>query len=159
MSCYVLAAALFAISGPVLAGNVGLSVTIGQPGFYGQIDIGNAPQPQLIYTQPVVVQPAPEFRSAPPIYLHVPAGYERHWRAHCAEYHACGRRVYFVRHDWYQNVYAPHYRHEHEWDRGHEYREDRDHRDDHRYDHRDDRDHREDRDHGEHFDHDAHAQR
>ncbi len=63
------------------------------------------------------MQPAPEWASAPPLYLHVPAGYERHWREHCGEYNACGRRVYFVRHDWYQNVYVPRYQREHAGDR------------------------------------------
>ncbi len=69
--------------------------------------------PQLIYPQPVVIQRAPEFVSAPPIYLHVPPGHEKHWSKHCAEYHACGRPVYFVRDDWYNHEYVPHYQHEH----------------------------------------------
>ena len=109
----LLAAALLLSTG-AWGGDLGVSVTIGQPGFYGQINLGNAPPPQLIYSAPMIVQPAPELVSAPPLYLHVPPGYERHWRAHCREYDACGRRVYFVRHDWYQNVYVPRYQHEHE---------------------------------------------
>jgi len=110
----VFATALLLSAGAAWADHIGISVTLGEPGFYGQINIGNAaPPPQVIYSQPVVVQPAPEYVSAPPLYLHVPEGYERHWRHHCAEYNACGRRVFFVRHDWYQNVYVPHYQHEH----------------------------------------------
>jgi hypothetical protein len=115
----LVAAALLLATGGAWGGDVGVSITIGQPGFYGQINIGNAPPPQVIYSQPMVVQQtAPESVSAPPLYLHVPPGYERHWREHCGEYNACGRRVYFVRHDWYQNVYVPHYQREHEGDHG-----------------------------------------
>jgi hypothetical protein len=110
----ILAAALFGIcASPAFAGDVGVSVTVGQPGFFGQINIGNTPQPQLVYPQPVVVRQAPEFISAPPIYLHVPPGHEKHWSMHCAQYNACGRRVYFVRDDWYHNEYVPRYRREH----------------------------------------------
>jgi hypothetical protein len=104
------AALLGACAAPAFAADVGVSISIGQPGFYGQIDIGNVPQPQLIYPQPVVIQRAPEFVSAAPIYLHVPPGHEKHWGKHCAQYNACGRPVYFVRDDWYNNEYVPHYR-------------------------------------------------
>lgn len=107
------AAALLIITGSALADQIGLSITIGQPGFYGRIDIGGAPAPQVIYPQPVIVQPTPELVSGPPLYLHVPPGHEKHWRQHCAEYDACGRRVYFVSHDWYRNVYVPRYQHDH----------------------------------------------
>lgn len=110
MNKFLCAALLGACVGPVFAADVGVSISVGQPGFYGQINIGNIAQPQLIYTQPVVIQRAPEFVSAPPIYLHVPSGHEKHWSKHCAEYNACGRPVYFVRDDWYNNEYVPRYR-------------------------------------------------
>jgi hypothetical protein len=42
---------------PVLAANVGISVNIGEPGFYGQLDIGDYPPPALLYPQPVIVSP------------------------------------------------------------------------------------------------------
>jgi hypothetical protein len=42
----------------------------------------------------------------------VPPGHEKHWNKHCAEYNACGRPVYFVRDDWYNNEYVPHYQHD-----------------------------------------------
>jgi hypothetical protein len=109
---------LATVGGTAMAGDVAVSITVGQPGFFGQINIGNIPQPQVVYAQPVVVQPAPEFVAAPPIYLHVPPGHEKHWSKHCAEYHACGRRVYFVRDDWYNNEYVPRYQHEHEHEHG-----------------------------------------
>ena len=45
---------LFAVSAP--ASDDGVSFSVGQPGFYGRIDIGNAPQPEVIYARPIVVQ-------------------------------------------------------------------------------------------------------
>jgi hypothetical protein len=57
-------ALFFACAVPAFAGDVGVSISVGQPGFYGQINIGNVPSPQLVYPQPVVIQPAPEFVSA-----------------------------------------------------------------------------------------------
>ena len=120
---------------PVFAGDLSVSVNIGEPGFYGQINLGGAvPAPQLIFPQPVVVQAAPEFVSEPPIYLHVPPGHEKHWREHCAEYHACGRRVFFVREDWYNREYVPRYHRDHEEhgrDHDHARGEDHDHGHDH----------------------------
>ncbi len=111
MKKILFAAALAAFAAPVFAADVGVSVSVGQPGFYGQINIGNVPQPRLVYTRPVVIEQAPEFVSAPPIYLHVPPGHEKHWSKHCAQYNACGRPVYFVRDDWYNNEYVPRYQH------------------------------------------------
>ncbi len=110
MTKFLCAALLGACVAPAFAADVGISISVGQPGFYGQINIGNVPQPQLIYPQPIVIQHTPEFVSAPPIYLHVPPGHERHWSKHCEEYNACGRPVYFVRDDWYNNEYVPRYR-------------------------------------------------
>ena len=113
-------ALLCGLSAPVFAANVAVSVGVGQPGFYGQINVGDVPTPQLVYPQPVVIQRAPEFASAPPIYLHVPPGHEKHWNEHCGQYNACGRPVYFVNDDWYNKVYVPHYQHQH-GQRGHEH--------------------------------------
>lgn len=107
------AAAIAAISAPAFAADVGVSISVGQPGFYGQINLGSVPQPQLVYEQPVIIQQAPEYRGGP-IYLHVPPGHEKHWEKHCAQYNACGRPVYFVRDDWYNNEYVPRYRHDDE---------------------------------------------
>jgi hypothetical protein len=110
MKRIAVAAALAAASlSPALATDVGVSVSIGQPGFYGRIDIGNYPQPQLIYPQPVVIAPAPYAVVQQPIYLHVPPGHAKDWRKHCGRYNACGQRVYFVQDSWYQNVYVPAY--------------------------------------------------
>jgi len=90
------------------AADVGVSITVGQPGFYGQIDIGNVSRPQVMYAQPIWVQRGPVQMA--PVYLRVPPGHEKKWSKHCARYNACGRPVYFVRDDWYQNTYVPYYR-------------------------------------------------
>lgn len=111
---------------PALATDVGVSVSIGQPGFYGRIDIGGYPQPQVIYRQPVIIERGPFDR--PPIYLHVPPGHAKDWGKHCRKYNACGERVYFVKDDWYNREYAPRYQEQH-----------RDRRDDRRDERGDDR--------------------
>ena len=108
----IAAALLIAPAGLALAADVGVSISVGQPGFYGRIDIGNAPPPQVVYPQPVVIAPvavAPE-----PIYLRVPPGHQKRWGRYCRRYNACDRPVYFVRDGWYNEVYVPHYREHHE---------------------------------------------
>ncbi|WP_428424946.1 hypothetical protein [Methylibium sp.] len=128
MKRIVLAAALAVCAvTPALAADVGVSVSIGQPGFYGRIDIGNYPQPQLIYPQPVVIAPAPYAAVQRPIYLRVPPGHAKDWHRYCGRYGACGQPVYFVQDGWYRDVYAPHYREEH---RGPDRRDERGGRDD-----------------------------
>lgn len=89
--------------GSAQAADVGVSISVGQPGFYGQIDLGHAPQPRLIYAQPVMIERA--HRRPEPVYLRVPPGHERNWRKHCKHYGACGHNVYFVRDDWYRQNY------------------------------------------------------
>lgn len=125
--------AAIALSTPALAADVGVSISIGQPGFYGQIDIGGFPPPVLLYPQPRVIQAVPVGR--PPIYLRVPPGHAKNWKKHCHSYRACGERVYFVRDDWYDREYAPRYRERHDSRREHRevYREER--RDDRKDDH------------------------
>lgn len=140
MKRLLFAAALAAATAPALGADVGVSISIGEPGFYGRLDIGGYPQPQVIYLQPVVVEQVPVSRS--PIYLRVPPGHAKHWNRHCREYNACGERVLFVRDDWYNHEYAPRYRaqrRDHRDDRGDG------HRDDHRGDQGNDR-HGDDRD-------------
>ena len=68
----------------VFAADVGVSISVGQPGFYGRIDLGDAPRPRIYYP--------------------------RRWKDHCHEYQACGQRVYFVNDNWYNTVYVPHHR-------------------------------------------------
>ena len=90
------------------ATDVGVSVSVAQPGFYGRIDIGSFPQPELIYARPVVIHPVPVGVVYQPFYMHVPPGHEKHWSKHCSKYNACGRPVYFVKDRWYNDVYVPH---------------------------------------------------
>jgi hypothetical protein len=118
--CLGAAVAAIAAATPALAAEVGMSINVGEPGFYGQIDIGNVPRPVLVYPQPVIVQPAPVGVVLEPIYLHVPPGYARNWREYCGRYDACDRPVYFVQDRWYNSVYVPRYRREHgeRFDRG-----------------------------------------
>lgn len=111
MKRILMTAVLALAAAPLLATDVGVSVTVGQPGFYGRIDIGGFPQPQLIYPQPLVIQPAPVTVVRQPIYLRVPPGHAKDWRKHCGKYNACGQPVYFVQERWYSDVYAPHHRH------------------------------------------------
>ena len=109
---FAVALAATSLAIPAFAADVGVSVSIGEPGFYGRIDIGGYPQPQVIYRQPIVVErrvPA----TRPPIYLRVPPGHAKHWSKHCHEYNACGERVYFVQDNWYNREYVPRYKEQH----------------------------------------------
>ena len=45
MKCLLWAVAMNAIVTPILAADIGASVTIGQPGFHGRLDIRDYPQP------------------------------------------------------------------------------------------------------------------
>ena len=111
MKRLLFAATLVLATVPALAADVGVSISIGQPGFYGQIDIGGYPPPQLIYREPIVIQRVAVNR--PPIYLHVPPGHAKNWRKHCSAYNACGERVYFVQSNWYEREYVPRYQKQH----------------------------------------------
>lgn len=95
---------------PALAADVGVSISIDQPGFYGRIDLGDVRQPPVVYAKPIIVQPLPPGVVYEPIYLHVPPGQEKHWHRYCGRYNACGRPVYFVKDGWYNDVYAPRHR-------------------------------------------------
>ncbi len=107
------------VAGSAYAADVSVSISAGQPGFYGQIDIGSAPKPELINPSPVVIQPGPTRVVGEPIYLRVPPGHAKNWKKFCAKYNACDRPVYFVRDKWYNNVYVPHYqKHKEEYKRG-----------------------------------------
>ena len=115
------------VTTPAFAGDISAAIGISQPGFYGQINIGEFPRPAVIYAQPVLIQPPPRVVVAGPLYLHVPPGHEKHWSKHCAEYGACGRPVYFVREDWYQTQYLPREHHQDHDNRGESQGHDRDH--------------------------------
>jgi hypothetical protein len=131
MRTFLLAVAVAVASVPAIAADDGVAVTIGQPGFYGHIEIGNLPQPPVIFPQPVVIHRVQTTVVREPIYLRVPPGHEKNWKKHCRKYNACDRPVYFVEDKWYKEVYVPEYQHRHgdhhDDDRGH----DRDHDEDH----------------------------
>ena len=96
---------------PEIAADLGVSLSLGQPGFYGQIDIGDYPPPRVIYGQPRRVERMAIER--PPIYMRVPPGHARNWGKYCRSYNACGERVYFVQDNWYRNEYVPRYQERH----------------------------------------------
>ena len=149
MKRLLFAAALVLAATSASATDVGVSITIGEPGFYGRIDIGDYPKPLLIYREPRVI-----YREVvrEPIYLHVPPGHAKNWRKHCRKYDACGERVYFVQDSWYNQVYVPRYQERHE-DR-HDDRRDKDHKDykDHKDRDHKDRDHKDRKDRKDHKD-------
>lgn len=114
---------IFAAAGLLPAAGLaqtGVSISVGQPGFYGRIDLGDYPPPQLIYDQPVIYRQSSTRYS--PVYLRVPPGHAKNWGKHCARYNACSRPVYFVQDSWYENTYVPAYqsRHGHDDDHGHD---------------------------------------
>lgn len=123
MKRFLLSAVITAatLTAPALAADVGVSVSIGQPGFYGQIDIGDFPQPRVLYSQPIIVERGISMNRQP-VYLRVPPGHAKNWKKHCHEYHACGERVMFVNDNWYEHEYVPRYREKH-GDRGHDNRD------------------------------------
>ena len=112
MKRFLIAAAIAvtSVTIPAFAADVSVSVSIGDPGFYGRIDIGGYPPPQVIYRQPRIIVREVEVESRPPIYLRVPPGHAKNWRKHCGKYNACGERVYFVQDNWYNHEYVPQYR-------------------------------------------------
>lgn len=100
---------------------VGVQVSVHQPGFHGRVVIGDQPPPRVIYQQPVIVHQSPVAVVQQPIYMNVPASHHRHWASHCGRWRACGQPVYFVQP---QVVYQSKHRgHHHGW--GHERREER----------------------------------
>lgn len=105
------AIAVATIATPAIAADVGVSISVGQPGFYGRLEIGDFPQPQLIYPQPMIIEPVPLDR--PPLYLRVPPGHAKHWSKNCHKYNACGERVFFVQDKWYRREYVPRYQEQH----------------------------------------------
>jgi hypothetical protein len=98
---FIVAVALSVAAVPAFAA---VSVSVGEPGFYGNIDLGGGPPPVVYNSAPVVSGAV--VVGAPPVYLRVPPDHRAHWERHCAEYNACGRPAYFVHDDWYRQHYA-----------------------------------------------------
>jgi len=116
MNRLLFAVVLTALATPALAADVGVSVSIGQPGYYGRLDIDGYSQPKMIYQRPRFMYRSAMHRQ--PIYMHVPPGHARNWRKHCRAYNACAERVYFVQSNWYKNEFAPRYRQRHHDEQG-----------------------------------------
>lgn len=121
MKTLIIATSLLVLTASAMAADVGVSINVAQPGLYGQINIGDAPRPRVVYAQPVIVERPVRYVEQAPVYMHVPPGHAKHWSKHCREYNACGQRVYFVQDSWYDREYAPRHREQHD---------DRDHHDD-----------------------------
>ena len=107
MKTLMIAASLLAFTASAMAADVGVSIQIGQPGFYGRLDIGDFPPPQVIYPQLVIIERPSRYVPQLPIYLRVPPGHAKQWSKHCHAYNACGQPVYFVQETWYTHAYAP----------------------------------------------------
>lgn len=91
------------VSPSTRAADVGVSISVSQPGVYGRIDIGRFPAPDVIVAQPVIVQQPRVVVARPqPVYLWVPPGHQKNWSKHCSRYNACGTPVYFVKEEWYR---------------------------------------------------------
>ena len=110
MKRFLLAAAI-AANTAAIAGDAGVSIRIGQPGFFGRLDMRDYPPPRLIYERPKMVERMTMERA--PVYLRVPPGHAKNWRKHCRKYHACGERAYFVQDSWYKHEYVPRHQERH----------------------------------------------
>jgi hypothetical protein len=89
--------------------DVGVGITIREPGVYGRIELGSQPPPPLLYAQPVVIHQPTVVVRQPPLYLYVPPGHAKDWGKHCGRYNACSRQVYFVQEQWVQERYEQHH--------------------------------------------------
>ncbi len=108
--CFIGIAVYLITFSHAMATDPGASIRIGQPGFYGEIQLGDYfPLPELIYPEPVIINNPIAHVGQQPVYLHVPPGHAKQWQRFCLHYNACNRPVYFVRENWYNNVYVPQY--------------------------------------------------
>jgi hypothetical protein len=106
MNRVLLAMAIALVASPLFA-----EPTIAVPPMrYGRIDTKEFPQPQTISDQPVTGKGGVISGETGPLYLHVPSQQTKRWDKYCQRYQACGRPVYFVRGEWYRDVYTPRYK-------------------------------------------------
>jgi len=89
--------------------DVGVGITINEPGVYGRIEFGSQPPPPVLYPQPVIITRPAVVVQQPPMYLYVPPGHAKDWGKHCQRYNACSRQVYFVQESWVQQTYEEHH--------------------------------------------------
>ena len=96
------------LGSPGLA-QVDFGIQLGQPNYYGGLNIQGFPNPQFYNCSPALIQPlSPEYDQ--PVYLRVPLYQRQSWGSYCSRYNACQQNVYFVRDNWYRSIYAPRYR-------------------------------------------------
>ena len=95
---------------------VGVSIHLGHPNFFGEIDLGDLAPPPVIRERPILIKRARHSERLAPIYLRVPERHARNWSRYCYRYNACSRPVYFVKDDWYTSEYVPRYRERHDED-------------------------------------------
>ncbi len=113
------AVALLGLASQAQAADVGLSLSVVQPGVYGRIDIGPQYRPEVVYAEPVWIQrPRHVYRAPPPIYLYAPPHHVREWGRYCGGYGACGRPVLFIEERWVRD-WHDHRGWEHDHGRGH----------------------------------------
>ena len=101
----VAALAAGAVGSTLAQPQVGVSVSINQPGVYGRVHIGDVPRPALVLPQPVIISQPRVVVRRDPVYLYVPPAHQQNWRRYCGRYAACGQPVYFVRDEWVRERY------------------------------------------------------
>lgn len=75
--------------------------------FFGRLTITSAMRPEFIHAAPVQALRSNAGSTGKPVVLHVRAGQEERWAAHCQAYDACSVPVRFVTERWFRNVYLP----------------------------------------------------
>ena len=90
------AVAALALPLPTLAA-VGVAITLGEPNFYGRIDLGRMAPPPIIRDYPVQVRRGPRGILLEPLSVRVTEREQRNWRRYCGRDDVCSRPVYFVR--------------------------------------------------------------
>ncbi|MGM9512994.1 hypothetical protein ACS5PK_01945 [Roseateles sp. DB2] len=111
--------ASLALAPSAQAAEVGISLSLMQPGVYGRIDIGPQYRPDVVYAEPVWIQrPRRVYRAPTPIYLYAPPHHVRDWGRYCGGYGACGQPVLFIEDRWVRN-WHDHRGWEHAHGRGH----------------------------------------
>lgn len=109
------------------AADVGISLSVVQPGVYGRIDIGPQYRPDVVYAEPVWIErPRHVYRAPAPIYLYAPPHHVRDWGRYCSSYRACGQPVYFIEDRWVRDWHDRRgWEHHHGYEHGHGHDRDR----------------------------------
>ena len=106
MKRYLLAAAIFAVAASASAADIDVSISAGHPNYFGKIEIDQVAKPAVVFDNAVIVRGKRRVDGAEPIYMRLPEKQVRQWSKYCSRYDACGTPVYFVKDEWYRNVYV-----------------------------------------------------